>query len=379
MEKKQKHYFVNWIDGMKISKDHFIGIENAFVYLQHTWNKSQVNPYNFGLLSTNGDEPALDFSCNIGPDRRLDLTLNRCKALTSGGHLIDIDSAHLELTDFTLRLQNFNMDDIVSGSGQYYIVLKVNPYRRVPVGNADPDENPPRHPFVIPEFDISVIPAEQINKAGFGGYFLVIGKLLETGDKLMPDPDYIPPCSRISSSEKLIAAESRIANLYRNFETNVFIIIKKIHAKQQKTPLANSALYFTDKLTAYFGLNMTGQYFLKHLPPVFLFETVQRCATFIRNILATLPPENKEELINYFSDWCNLKQGELENIISGCASAEYNHFEISRSMLKMMKFMETMTTLFDTLSTLEYVGKRRDTQIYIKEETKPKKSFLADD
>jgi len=38
-----------------------------------------------------------------------------------------------------------------------------------------------------------------------------------------------------------------------------------------------------------------------------------------------------------------------------------------------------MSELFGTLSQLEYIGKRRDTQIYIKEEGKPKKSFLADD
>jgi len=38
-----------------------------------------------------------------------------------------------------------------------------------------------------------------------------------------------------------------------------------------------------------------------------------------------------------------------------------------------------MAVLFETLSELEYIGKRRDTQIYIKEEEKPKRSFLADD
>ncbi|HEX3006742.1 MAG TPA: hypothetical protein VHO90_03905, partial [Bacteroidales bacterium] len=130
----------------------------------------------------------------------------------------------------------------------------------------------------------------------------------------------------------------------------------------------------------YFGQHMTEQrLFLTHLPPIYLFEAIQRFATYIRNILALLPPENKEELINYFSDWCNMKQGELENMIAASTSEEYNHFEINRVLSKMMNFMETITSLFDTLSTLEYVGKRRDTQIYIKEETKPKKSFLADD
>ncbi len=84
-------------------------------------------------------------------------------------------------------------------------------------------------------------------------------------------------------------------------------------------------------------------------------------------------------MINYFSDWCNLKQGELEKLMANTVNFNYNHYEIGSVMSKLMTFIETMSVLFETLSQLEYIGKRRDTQIYIKEEKKSKRSFLADD
>ena len=51
MVKKYKQYFVNWIDGMKINKDHFIGMENASnieTYINTNtkliWVESPTNP-----------------------------------------------------------------------------------------------------------------------------------------------------------------------------------------------------------------------------------------------------------------------------------------------------------------------------------------------
>jgi hypothetical protein len=241
-------------------------------------------------------------------------------------------------------------------------------------------ENPPRHPFVMPEYAVSIVPVEQMNKAGYGDFFLVIGKLLMKDNIPLPDKDYIPPCSVVSGDERLLAIENKINGFFSKLESDIMVIIRKIHTKQQKSPLAGSVMYLADKIAAYQGINMTEQrLFLKYSPPVSLFKAIAQFACFMRNTLNTQPPENKEELINYFSDWCNLKQGELEKIIVDTAGYSYNHYEITAVMSKMMAFIETMSTLFETLSHLDYIGKRRDTQIYIKEEEKPRKSFLADD
>ena len=380
MAKKQKYYFVNWIDGMKINKDHFIGMENAMICQQQMVSKLFMNPYNFGILPGSNGEPSLDVSFKIDSGNHVQIMINRCKAITSGGFVIDLDTSSPELSEFDISLKDFDFQTAESNSGQYYIVLKINPYNRVPVGNADPAENPPRHPYVVPEFGVYLVPVEQMNKSGFGDYYLVTGKILVKDNIPNPDKEYISPCASVSGDERLLAFENRIEGFFSKLESDMLVIIRKIHTKQQKTPLANSVLNLTDKIVSFLGLHMTEQrLYLKYLPPVSLFEAISRFASFLKNTLNAQPPENKEEMINYFSDWCNLKQGELEKLMVDTTNFKYDHYEIASVMSKLLTFMDTISTLFGTLSTLDYIGKRRDTQIYIKEEEKQKKSFLADD
>jgi hypothetical protein len=380
MAKKTKHHFINWIDGMKINKDHFIGMENAMIYQQHVVDKFLINPYNFGIMPGAGGESSLDIYCKIDADNHVDISVNRCMAITTGGIIIDLDTGSAELTGYEIRLNNYVLQTAESSSGQFYIVLKINPYNHIPAGNADPAENPPRHPYVMPESGVFIVPVEQMNKAGFGDFFLVIGKLLIKDNITVLDKEYIPPCSRVSSDERLLDIENKLAGFFGKLESDIMVIIRKIHTKQQKSPLATSVLYLADKISSFMAFQMTEQrLYLKYSPPVSLYEVISRFACLLRNLLNSQPPESKEEMINYFSDWCNLRQGELEKLLTDTTNLSYNHYEIASVMSKLMTFIETIAVLFGTLSNLDYIGKRRDTQIYIKEEGKQKKSFLAED
>jgi len=380
MAKKHKHYFINWIDGMKINKDHFISMENAMIYQQNGLGRFLINPYNYGLLPLEEGESSLDISCEIDNENNVNVRVNRCRAITAGGINIDLDTSLPDSSNFEISIKDFDLKDAESNSGEFYIVLKVNPYKRMPVGTANPAENPPRHPYVVPEYSVSVVPVEQMNKAGFGEFFMVIGKLLVKDNISQLAKDYIPPCSRITSDERLMAAENKLMEFLIKLELDITVVIRKIHTKQQKTPLAGSVLQLAEKIAAFQGLELTKQHlFLKYQPPVSLFEAISQFARLLRNTINTEPPERKEEMINYFSDWCNLKQGELEKLLVDTVNFNYNHYEIAALLTKMMTFVETMSVLFETLSHLEYIGKRRDTQIYIKEEGKTKRSFLAED
>jgi hypothetical protein len=380
MAEKQKHYFVNWIDGMKINKDHFISMQNAMIYQQQIIAKSHIDPYNFGILPRTEGESTLDISYEIDTHHHLNVKVNRCLALTAGGVLIDLDTSSPELSEFEVIIKDFDLNAAESKSGEFYIVLKINPYNRTPIGIADPKENPPRHPFIIPEYGVYIVPVEQMTKTGFGDFFLVIGKLLIKDNVPELDKEYIPPCSRVSSDERLISINNRLIEFFSKLELDIMVIIRNIHTKEQKSPLASSVLLFSEKIAAFQGLHITKQrLFLKHSSPIALFEAISQFARLLRNTFNTQPAERKEEMINYFSDWCNLKQGELEKLMVDTVNFNYNHYEIADVMSRMMAFIETMSVLFDTISHLEYIGKRRDTQIYIKEEEKPKRTFLADD
>ena len=279
MAKNQKHYFINWIDGMKITSNHFIEMENAIIYQQHSGDRLLINPYNFGILPSGDGGSALDISCSVDAAGHVNISINRCKAITTGGFIVDIDAGSPELDGLEIGLKDFDLQTLKSTSDRFYIVLKINPYDHIPVGQANPAENPPRHPYAIPEFGVFIVPAEQMNKAGFGDFFLVIGKILIKDGIPVADKDYISPCSKVSADERLRLMETRIAGFFNKLESDIMVIIRKIHTKQQKSPLANSVLLLADKLSFFLASQITQQrLYLKYSSPVALFESVSRFA-----------------------------------------------------------------------------------------------------
>lgn len=201
MSEKPKYYSVNWVDGMKINKDHFIDAYNATVYHQYLLGKSMINPYNYGLLPGTGNTPSLDISFEISSSNQIIIKVERCLAITSGGYIIDIDSKESELSVFTINISKEELPSDEDLSGQFYIVLKIDPYDRIPFGEADPKENPPRHPYIIPGYEVAILPVEQMNKIGFGEYYQIIGKIIVKENIPSLDDTYIPPCSRVSCDE----------------------------------------------------------------------------------------------------------------------------------------------------------------------------------
>jgi hypothetical protein len=73
-------------------------------------------------------------------------------------------------------------------------------------------------------------------------------------------------------------------------------------------------------------------------------------------------------LINYCIEWCDVKQGELEGAITSLANHPYNHLNINESVEKVAAFTKLITHLFAHLARLEYIGKRKDTGIFVKEQ-----------
>ena len=108
-----------------------------------------------------------------------------------------------------------------------------------------------------------------------------------------------------------------------------------------------------------------------------MFEFLARCARVIKNTIDANSGKSKEQLINYFTDWCNLNQGEFEKILYDTVNFQYQHHRIAETVAVMNQYVEVVSTLFDKLSALEYIGKKKDTGIFVKEQ-KGSKSFLAD-
>ena len=88
----------------------------------------------------------------------------------------------------------------------------------------------------------------------------------------------------------------------------------------------------------------------------------------MKNVIDLRIGSGKEEMMNYLSEWCELNQGEFENMLTGLANIRYNHNDINSNIQKIIQFVKITSTLFETLSKLEFIGKKKDSGIFVKEE-----------
>jgi hypothetical protein len=380
------------MDGMKINKLHFLAQNNAFTFQLAQTISSQLNEYNYGLLPNalnNGNDLKLFVSADN--QQQVQIRMQKCKAITLGGYVIQFDEdvafknkdLHTSLPGLSLPLR-----ELIEKTSEYFVVLITNPYERVPSGEADPEEMPPRLPYSLASYSLQLMPASEISKNALGNFQLPLAKLKIEERKAWLDDEYIPPCSCISSHYELLEVHAAIEKFFSKMELYALQILQKIFRKKQDNEMA----VIVQKLCEYiilFTSSKISELKLVNLyqPPVYLINTICSFARLLKNTLDFYIGSGKEGLINYFTEWCNINQSELEGAITSLANHQYDHLDIHASLIKAHDFTKTTAQLFSTLAQLEYIGKRKDAGIFIKEqivvseaETKPKqrRSFLAD-
>lgn len=383
---------VNWADGMKLNKSHFTADQNAALYGSAQGTAALLNDHNYGLLPAqrNGGSSVKIF-VSIDNQQSVRLRLLQCKAITRGGYVIDInEDTGLHATSFAApRLElSVPFGELKEKASQFYAVLSLNPYDRVIYGDADADEQPPRVPFTMPSFDLSLLPVHETTPNAIGLYQLTVGKLVVDEQKVSLDAHYIPPCSSVNSSFDLIEILGSLEQFYSRMELYSLQIIQKIFQKKQANDMADIIRALCERITVLTATQLTEIKSLSlHQPPVYVVSKPVTMARLLKNTLDHYIGSGKEELVNYFNDWCGINQGELEGAVTELANHEYNHLNANASIEKIISFTRTVSQLFAALAKLDYIGKRRDAGVFVKEQAltnqpetpaKKRSSFLAD-
>jgi hypothetical protein len=378
MPEKTNYLQVNWVDGMKINKNHFISQEHSISDRISDIAQIGINQYNYGLLPSGGDpETPVKIVIYLDNQHTLRVKVFECNAITPGGGRIRI-SESVDLAGFTLPLPETIYEVTQIQQEDLFVALSVNAFKQIPVGILDPSEEPPRHPFTVPECKVHLIPESQLGKKESGLSFVLIGKvrITELGTELVKD--FIPPCTSILSHPKLVNFHTEFDKFLSQLEVDIVTIKKKIREKEQTNSLAVSLELLADPLLCFLSTNILGfRWNIPVQPPLLMCEQIAQVARIIKNALDANSGKAKEELLNYFTEWCTLNQGDFETILFRTVNFEYQHSNMYKTLATMMQFAEVISSLFSKLSTLEYIGKKKETSIFVKEQT-VKKSFLAD-
>lgn len=373
MIEKLNHFPVNWIDGMKINKSHFLGVQNFVSDSIRDSVGIHTSMIDYGLLPV---ADPIKMSLIIDNHKLLRIKVEECHAITPNGSRIDIGTS--ESLSISIPYPEAVRELKDNETSVLLACISVNHFKRTPYGEPDPEENPPRYPYTHPEYSLNLIPEDELkNTIGFGANYLTIGKILVNSGESKIDDNYIPPSVSVSSHQKLKDLYTEIDRFYGQIELYAVQIAQKIHAKKQSNDLAVMMELMSDKTLNYLGMEINRlRWMSPHTPPANMLLSVVALARVLKNFIDARSGAGKEELLNYFAEWCNVSQGDFEVIFSETINTDYNHNQMDKVISKITRFMKTLEDLFSILSRLDYIGKKRDGSIFVSENTDEKEAVI---
>lgn len=380
-----KTYRVNWVDGMKMNKNHFIDLENSLLDTIRETQHVHLNPSTFGLLPiVPGEDNSLEMTMSVDGQSMVNISLHSCRAITLGGLLIHISSDVSSMLEQSGQKLS-TVFEVDKDNLEWYVLLVINPAKRVAFGHSDPGEVPPRHPHVVPEFRLEIVPVSDTSQQELGLNHISIGKIIIKDGVPTVDSNFIPPCTSMQSHPDLKFAYNEIGTFLNQMELFCIRITQKIYQKKQTNDLANIALHLSLQIIQYLNAYLVEYRMLdKSQAPIKIFSKLGGLARVIRSSLDVFVSTGKEDFLNYLTEWCDLNQGAIEGVLIETIDMGYVHTDINHSLQKISSFTKHMLTLFKKLSELDYIGKKPETGIFVKEEVvndneiKGRRSFLLD-
>lgn len=364
MAENIKHFPVNWIEGMKINKNHFIEQQDNLEDLIRDARNLEVNDLHYGLLSTNLSRP-FQYAISIDTHNELSVDIKMLKAVTPGG-------GRIEITDYTgpfsekIELKEFDFKE-----SSYFLLLNVDPYQRIPSGEQNMEEIPPRFPYAISRYSISTIVETEVNQNNIGSLQFPIAKFKPSGDSYEILTDYVPPCLTLNSHPAMVSLFENYDLFYKQLEFNSVQIIQKIKFRSNTedeniiaTMVHEACLRSLHHAEQHITQNKWMNY---NLRPATILQNVVSLARTLKNCFDSVSGDGKEMLFNYFSEWTDSKSGDYERLFSDTINIRFKAFDIESTVNQVIFFMSKIDNLYSILNQLDYIGRKRDTGIFVNE------------
>lgn len=372
MREYRKHFPVNWIDGMKINKNHFIDQDNAWADTLQEMASLNLSPVRYGVLPASvARENTFNVKISLDNQDSLRVSVLSCHAVTLGGMRISIPALSVNGQPDTGNILNTVFPfSSAKTEAAWWIFLFVHPFKKQPIGTPDISENPPRLPFVLPTYTLEMISESNYREFANHPYGISIGKVIQNGSEVKIDEDYLPPCFSIMAHPDLLSLHGELDKYFADIELYCSKIVQKIFVKKQQNEISELVMFLCDRVMLYLGQAIsTMRWKMIYEPPMEMFMGIAMLARIMKNTIDLRIGSGKDELMNYLGEWCELKQGELETMLSKMANAGFNNNDINKSIHQVVVFVKITSRLFETLSKLEFIGKKKESGIFVKEES----------
>lgn len=372
-----KHYAVNWVDGMKISREHLIQQENFIIDSTRDANSVKINIFNYGLLpfsDSYGDKRIFEIQSTATNDAQL--IIKKLSAITLAGHRIEINDYKVNIRSLAKEI----VSDDSENNGDFYILASVNPFDKISFGEINSEEIPPRHPFTKSNSKIELVDSALLNNGYSGGNFIILGKVAIKSGIAQIDEHFIPPCTSVESHPKLVEYYNQYSHSMSNLRLYAFKILQKVAHKNQNTELATNVKTICRSIIKHIGENyFEFKNMVYYQPPIFMMNVFSKLALHLYNDTQMMIPAELEEMLNYSLEWSEVAPHMLLNQLSAVAEIDYTHHDTGIIFKNTQTMMKSLEQVLGKLSELDYIGQRKENVIVNEQQVKstndPKKGW----
>ena len=336
---------INWTDGMKLNKDHFVGQDSWVLEGIRDNACMQLTDYNYGLLKSSAGS-SLELLVNIDQNNQINIKLTCCRAITKGGRRIELTEQEIKSLHYPLEKLTIDFDVAEASNDMFDVILAIFPDNRIPVGTPNENEVPFRHPWTMPEYQIHIVPSKQVNSSQMWNNHITIGKFQVVAREVHFYTDYIPPCTCIGAHPALIDYYHRFDNVNEKLTNALAEYLRKNRTNQGKLEMNIS--YVVEKLVNFLTVNLSNyKLILKSQAPVYMIGFYISFARLFKAALSWLSEYDREEVLNHFSHWVSSR--DIDNAAFELMNHEYDHQDIYSSLKKVESYLDLVHDLFEKM------------------------------
>lgn len=353
-----KHLAVNWVDGMKLSRSHFIDADLHHIDTLRDITALSITPYNYGLLPAGERQSnSLDMQILEKVANHIEVSVAYCNAVTASGGRINFSSHQyggaLQLGHYFNPTENDSLT-------VYGVFLRTNPFDRVPIGMPDPEEEPIRYPYLQNCYSLAILPLNQVGPQHTADFHLLLAKLTVENGEIKIQKDYIPSCSTVGSHSQLLKYYQLFDELISELQRSSFKIIDRT-GEDNVSVLGRNVRVLAEKLLTYIASTLFDfHHQMVFAPPINLIGYIATLAHHFYTAVQLIQSKEREEMLQYFYEWQDINPGSFNELIVSVINVNYNHDDCLPSFQVASDFLNILSTLWGRLSSLEFIGQRKE-------------------
>lgn len=361
MNANKKYYPVRWENGMKLNKDVFQHQQNAVTYQSLLMLRTQTHAMSYGLFAAVDNYEVL---LSFDNQKTIHLRTPKLLAITPAGYIIDID----ESFDQSLGLQPSNFQLLIphgKEDGEYWLALLTHPFNSVGLGFENGVNT-----YTRPNYELQLVAQSELQAGQLISNGIVLGELSLRNNQVSINEDFIPAVVRVNAHPDVFQWYVSVLKVLENIDYRAVQIVQKIVQKNQQNDLSKIVHKLCESVSAVMNVhlckcNMSNG----NMSPFELMHVLSSVSRSIKNAVDMNIGTGKEELMNYLSEWVNITPGAFEETLVRVANLQYDCIDSNRNIAAVNYFITTINHLFDTLQKLDFIGKKKDSGLFIKEET----------